>query len=171
MTVSCRRTKSGSLKQDAGIFFKLHHPCYCSRLGDILEPRASQIQQLLLRLRYSGQFRPRNLLFPTSALFQTSPFAPRLTFPSFRQVLTFYCTRRAEAYEPVLCALVGPLFSMGLDPPAVSAVLNPLVGSLTLFLGRGMTHVVRDLAWAHAHRRLHDLCTYHDPELVQHLNR
>ncbi|CBJ33932.1 conserved unknown protein [Ectocarpus siliculosus] len=87
------------------------------------------------------------------------------------EVLTFYCTRRSEAYEPVLCALVGPLFSMGLDAPAVSAMLNPLVGSVTLFLGRGLTHAVRDLAWAHAHRRLHDLCTYHDPELVQHLNR
>lgn len=60
---------------------------------------------------------------------------------------------------------------MGLDAPAVSAMLNPLVGSVTLFLGRGLTHAVRDLAWAHAHRRLHDLCTYHDPELVQHLNR
>ncbi|CAB1096071.1 unnamed protein product [Ectocarpus sp. CCAP 1310/34] len=87
------------------------------------------------------------------------------------EVLTFYCTRRSEAYEPVLCALVGPLFSMGLDAPAVSTMLNPLVGSVTLFLGRGLTHAVRDLAWAHAHRRLHDLCTYHDPELVQHLNR
>lgn len=60
---------------------------------------------------------------------------------------------------------------MGLDPSAVSAMLSPLVGSLTLFLGRGLTHTVRDLAWVHAHRRLHDLCTYHDPELVQHLTR
>lgn len=93
------------------------------------------------------------------------------THPLPCQVLTFYCTRRSEAYEPVLCALVGPLFSMDLDAPAVSAMLNPLVGSVTLFLGRGLTHAVRDLAWAHAHRRLHDLCTYHDPELVQHLNR
>lgn len=87
------------------------------------------------------------------------------------QVLTFYCTRRSEAYEPVLSALVGPLFSLGLDAPAVSAMLHPLVGALTLFLGRGLTHAVMDLAWAHAHRRLHDLCTYHDPQLVQHLDR
>eukprot|EP00752_Nemacystus_decipiens_P001235 g1234.t1 len=96
---------------------------------------------------------------------------PQALALDIEEVLTFYCTRRSEAYEPILCALVGPLFSMGLDPPAVSAMLNPLVGSLTLFLGRGLTHAVRDLAWAHAHRRLHDLCTYHDPELVQHLNR
>ncbi|CAM9620253.1 unnamed protein product, partial [Scytosiphon promiscuus] len=96
---------------------------------------------------------------------------PEAMASDIEEVLTFYCTRRSEAYEPVLCAVVGPLFCMGLDPPAVSALLNPLIGSLTLFLGRGMTHVVRDLAWAHAHRRLHDLCTYHDPELVQHLNR
>lgn len=60
---------------------------------------------------------------------------------------------------------------MGLEPSTVSAMLYPLVGSATLFLGRGMTRPVRDLAWAHAHRRLHDLCTYHDPELVQHLDR
>lgn len=108
----------------------------------------------------------------TTSLFSLAPTKYTAVPPCrAHQVLIFYCTRRSEAYEPILCTLVGPLFSMGLDPPAVSAMLNPLVGSLTLFLGRGMTHAVRDLAWAHAHRRLHDLCTYHDPELVQHLNR
>lgn len=111
------------------------------------------------------------LPLPTTQCTAVPPYPPATLPRPAHQVLTFYCTRRSEAYEPIMCALVGPLFSMGLDPPAVSAMLNPLVGSLTLFLGRGLTHAVRDLAWAHAHRRLHDLCTYHDPELVQHLNR
>lgn len=63
------------------------------------------------------------------------------------------------------------MFSLGLEAAAVSSMLYALVGALTLFLGRGLTLAVRDLAWAHTHRRLHDLCTYHDPQLVQHLDR
>ncbi|CAM9643606.1 unnamed protein product, partial [Phaeothamnion confervicola] len=87
------------------------------------------------------------------------------------QVLSFYCRRRRVPYEPVLCALAGPLFALGLDKGRASALLLPLAHGFTLFLGTGLSPEVRTLATKHAHRRFRFLAAYHAPRLVQHLDR
>ncbi|CAM9364657.1 unnamed protein product [Discosporangium mesarthrocarpum] len=96
---------------------------------------------------------------------------PAVLAGEIEEVILTYCLRQGAPYEPVLSGIVGPLFSLGLSKRGVAALLYPLTGALTLFLGRGLSPAVRALAAAHAHRRFHNLCSYHHPVLVQHLDR